>query len=893
MRLLKIPFLALLTLLALAGASPAQDHIGCDDLVKSSLDSVGVISTIGKPGTTVGIPITMKADSIVTAFQFLIKFDTTWFTPVHIMDSTCVETDTLGNCITYIVDSTFIDYVIHDRFLKTDTSGPFNDIIDTVTKFSANRFQLERDVVACNFLPYLTDIDSLPGGDGRIFSILFEVDPAMQHGQLAEFSFFESDIFTVNDTVFPPETTYFDGCNQSQATTVWWDGFQTQSFQVFPTTSPGFFRADTGDVPDPTISLSANPAVLVLPANQSILSWTAENADQVVIRDHSNTIIHSTSSLSGTLSVTLPSVEGSYTYTAEASTYDKSATDDVTISVIPEGGDGPAITFTPSQLSYVIDQGETVSFAVSAAETDGDQVTLTATSLVTNSTFSPSNPAVGVGSVTGTFSFTPDFDQKGVFAFGFTAQDKDGTTTRTVQVTVQEVLMNRLFSTSAPGQQPVGGLRGAQEIMFPINLVTASTVYGVQFDMRYLASAVTVDSFVVSGRIPDWIVYDNVGQTPGDIRVVTFGLSNEPVGVDSASGSAILWAAMTLASDAQPWTTHPIYLEDGIESVSPDPDVGGQILATDYGVLEVDSLGDANLDKGINVADAVNIVASIIETYTMSARQLAAADVRPNDSVNVFDLVAVVNMIYGIPLSPTPPVLPGDTATILMAYSDLPAGSSDVLTIRSEGIPEELAGVQLEVSYDPASVVLGVPEITTDDDKFTISYRDDGAGRMKVIVYHMAPFKTDELIQIGTADLITIPVTARTGIKAGDRSVLRISDALLSTGAAVRVNVDGVDKTGGGLPTTFALHQNYPNPFNPETRITFSLSERAHVELKIYNVLGREVSTLLDAEMDANPQHEVLWDATDRFGQRVASGVYLYRLKVGDESQARKMMLLK
>ena len=45
--------------------------------------------------------------------------------------------------------------------------------------------------------------------------------------------------------------------------------------------------------------------------------------------------------------------------------------------------------------------------------------------------------------------------------------------------------------------------------------------------------------------------------------------------------------------------------------------------------------------------------------------------------------------------------------------------------------------------------------------------------------------------------------------------------------------------------------------------------------------------------MEANPQHEILWDATDRFGQRVASGVYLYRLKVGDESQARKMMLLK
>ena len=92
---------------------------------------------------------------------------------------------------------------------------------------------------------------------------------------------------------------------------------------------------------------------------------------------------------------------------------------------------------------------------------------------------------------------------------------------------------------------------------------------------------------------------------------------------------------------------------------------------------------------------------------------------------------------------------------------------------------------------------------------------------------------------------------------------------------------------------TFVLDQNYPNPFNPETWIAFSLSVRANVDLSIFNVLGQHVKTLLEGEVEASQRHEVMWDATDEFGRRVATGVYLYRLQVGNESKTRKMLLLK
>ncbi len=97
---------------------------------------------------------------------------------------------------------------------------------------------------------------------------------------------------------------------------------------------------------------------------------------------------------------------------------------------------------------------------------------------------------------------------------------------------------------------------------------------------------------------------------------------------------------------------------------------------------------------------------------------------------------------------------------------------------------------------------------------------------------------------------------------------------------------------GNILPEFFQLHQNYPNPLNPSTTIRYEVPSRSHVILKIYNLLGQEVSTLIDEEKSPG-RFTVQWDARNRFGQHVSSGVYLYRLVAGDFVQARKMLLLR
>ncbi len=106
----------------------------------------------------------------------------------------------------------------------------------------------------------------------------------------------------------------------------------------------------------------------------------------------------------------------------------------------------------------------------------------------------------------------------------------------------------------------------------------------------------------------------------------------------------------------------------------------------------------------------------------------------------------------------------------------------------------------------------------------------------------------------------------------------------------ITLDVETVDP--GVLPERFTLHQNYPNPFNPSTEIAFSLARRATVELTIYNLLGEQVTKLVNRELPAGV-YKTNWNGTDGDGKSVASGVYFYRLSFDGSARTRKMLLLK
>ena len=114
---------------------------------------------------------------------------------------------------------------------------------------------------------------------------------------------------------------------------------------------------------------------------------------------------------------------------------------------------------------------------------------------------------------------------------------------------------------------------------------------------------------------------------------------------------------------------------------------------------------------------------------------------------------------------------------------------------------------------------------------------------------------------------------------------------------APNVDITTLDYTGlstvsEGVPIEFSLHQNYPNPFNPITTLRYELPENSLVNITVYDMLGREVKTLINQTQDAG-YRSVIWDATNDYGKPVSAGIYLYQIQAREYISTKKMVLLK
>ena len=99
--------------------------------------------------------------------------------------------------------------------------------------------------------------------------------------------------------------------------------------------------------------------------------------------------------------------------------------------------------------------------------------------------------------------------------------------------------------------------------------------------------------------------------------------------------------------------------------------------------------------------------------------------------------------------------------------------------------------------------------------------------------------------------------------------------------------VTGITSIGGEVPSAYSLNQNYPNPFNPETNINFSIPKSGLVTLKIYDISGKEVSTLVNEVKNAG-SYIVGFNASN-----LPSGAYFYRIQTDGFADTKKMMLIK
>ena len=133
-------------------------------------------------------------------------------------------------------------------------------------------------------------------------------------------------------------------------------------------------------------------------------------------------------------------------------------------------------------------------------------------------------------------------------------------------------------------------------------------------------------------------------------------------------------------------------------------------------------------------------------------------------------------------------------------------------------------------------------------------------------------------------------VWATFAVVAGDNLTEIKANATAAKAKATSVgflNIVGVEKENA-IPTKFFVEQNYPNPFNPTTKITFGLYEKSNTDLRVYDMLGREVAVLVNNELLSSGTYNADFNASE-----LSSGTYIYTLKTNNQVISKKMLLLK
>jgi len=189
----------------------------------------------------------------------------------------------------------------------------------------------------------------------------------------------------------------------------------------------------------------------------------------------------------------------------------------------------------------------------------------------------------------------------------------------------------------------------------------------------------------------------------------------------------------------------------------------------------------------------------------------------------------------------------------------------------------------------------------TNDDSLRISaFINPEGNKLTVVVINISP-ATDKEMDFAIQDF---NVTNGTAIRTSDAQNGSVIDSnyngmtamifpahsitTLSFSGSTETAVDKESKKSNG----FLLSQNHPNPFNPFTTISYTLAEDAFVTLKIYNVLGKKVRTLVNSNQKKG-EYSFAWNTKDDFNETVSSGIYFYCLETYNMSLQKKMVLLR
>lgn len=242
--------------------------------------------------------------------------------------------------------------------------------------------------------------------------------------------------------------------------------------------------------------------------------------------------------------------------------------------------------------------------------------------------------------------------------------------------------------------------------------------------------------------------------------------------------------------------------------------------------------------------------------------------------------------------------------SMMVFHPDATPGKDDISAYQLQSLSSEYLTLFTQYEDEPAMDIQSVPSELTKTKEYTLGiHASDPKGGMRLswTESQLPDDLTVELIDHKNGTVIDMKQHQEYRFNHGDAGKNEAAD---STQTPLQVIDAEKAKEAGSLsirltpgvatgtepdetPQQITLEQNYPNPFNPETVITFNLPEREHVQLKVFDMTGQEITTLQSGEMAAGT-HQAVFDAS-----QLASGVYLYKLEAGSFSETRKMLLVK
>lgn len=381
-----------------------------------------------------------------------------------------------------------------------------------------------------------------------------------------------------------------------------------------------------------------------------------------------------------------------------------------------------------------------------------------------------------------------------------------------------------------------------------------------------------------------WVVYFQQ-TSPGIVDMIGLGLNP----IDSVNTDSLIFKIVfrVVASTAgQTYitgdSTHFLANETpGLFTVAPD--------TITYTIAPPPVKGDANGDYVVDMNDIIFLQDYLDGTVTLTQQDSINADIDGNGHIDSWDMYAILYYIINGSW-PTPPS-PALASSGSVFFANNNYDKNGLLTL-----PVSIVGAQnvyrLDVlfKYDPGK----------------ISYQT-----FKQAVVAPGYFVNATELSKGTAEFVFTSGMNNSGtvnpgnivLKLGDlqkavgsiiKTVYRINGGDAMTGPSIVLGITGIEQQNEGsvIPKEFSVSQNYPNPFNPSTVINYEIPKTSFVSIKIYNMLGQEIKTLINSEKQPGT-YSVQWNGDNEFGQKVASGAYIYRIVAGSYVKTMKMVLLK